>query len=115
MGDHLREHEGWITTSELRDLLESGDMTHAVGRQVVYSMGSHSGMQYPDFRAADQLTRAERDRAERTQAVTFVVKLARHASSLVTHDANEAAYLAGAFGKAGRFLSHRGGAACLVR
>ena len=117
VGDHLREHEGWITTPELRDLLESGDLTHAVGRQIVYSMGSQSGMQYLDFRAADQLTKAERDRAERTQAVTFVGKLARHAdeSSLVTHDANEAAYLAGAFGKAGRFLSHRGGAACLVR
>ena len=73
-------------------------------------------MQFPDFRAADKLTRAERDRAERTQAVTFVGKLARHADeSLVTHDANEAAYLAGAYGKAGRFLSHCGGAACLVR
>ena len=63
-----------------------------MGRQIVYSMGSQTGMQFPDFRAADQLTRAERDR-ERTQAVTFVGKLARHAdeSSLVTHDANEAA------------------------
>ena len=73
-------------------------------------------MQFPDFRS-DQLTRAEPDRAERTQAVTFVGKLARRAdeSSLVTHDANEAAYLAGAFGKAGKFLSHRGGAGCLVR
>ena len=62
MGAHLREHEGWITTPELRDLLESGDMTHAVGRQIVYSMGSQTGMQFPDFRAADQLTRAVRDR-----------------------------------------------------
>ena len=116
VGDHLREHEGWITTPELRDLLESGDLTHAVGRQVIYSVGAQAGVQFPDFHAG-QLTKAERDRAERNQAVTFVGKLARHAdeSSLVTHDANEAAYLAGAFGKAGRFLSHSGGAACLVR
>lgn len=116
VGDHLRRGEGWITTPELRDLLEAGDLTHAVGRQVVYSVGHSRGIKFPAFRG-DQLTAAERDRAERTQAVTFVGKLARHAdeSSLVTHDANEAAYLAGAFGKAGRFLSHRGGAACLVR
>jgi len=112
VGNHLRDHEGWITTPELHDLLESGDLIYAVARQVVYSVGVNSGIKYPNLFASHT--------TERTQAVTFVGKLARHAdeSSLVTHDANEAAYLAAAFGQAGRYLSAvsaASGAAHLVR
>ena len=109
VGNHLREHQGWITTPELRDLLESGDLVHAAARQIVYSVGANRGLKFPSSSAL----------TERTQAVTFVGKLARHAdeSSLITRDANEAAYLAGAFGKAGRYLSHASarGSAHLVR
>ena len=111
VGNHLRDHSGWITTPELHDLLESGDLIYAVARQVVYSVGVNRKMQFPATPVAC---------AERTQAVTFVGKFARHAdeSSLVTRDANEAAYLAGAFGQAGRYLScasAASGAAHLVR
>ena len=109
VGDHLRAHEGWITTPELYELLLAGDLKVARGRQVVYSAGAKEGLTFPPAFGSDP-------KSERDQAVRFVGKFARHAdeTSLVTHDKNEAAYLANAFGEAGRYLSHRNGAAYLV-
>ena len=113
VGSHLREHDGWITTPELYDLLLEGDLLVARGRQVVYSQGTKPGLKFPNHAGLG----APSARAERDQGVRFVGKFARHAdeTSLVTHDKNEAAYLARAYSKKGQYISHRDGAAYLVK
>lgn len=84
VGEHLRENEGWITTPELRDLLDSGDMMEATACEVVYWVGTKPSIKLP----------------ARDLAVRFVGKCARHDSSIVYHrpriiirDPNKAAYL----------------------
>lgn len=47
VGEHLRENEGWITTPELRELLDSGDMVAATAREVVYSVGTKPSIWFP--------------------------------------------------------------------
>ena len=113
VGSHLREHDGWITTPELHDLLLEGDLLVTQGRQVVYSLGTKAGLKFPSHAGGD----APSARAERDQGVRFVGKFARHAdeTNLVTHDKNEAAYLARAYSKKGQYIAHRDGAAYLVK
>ena len=67
VGEHLRENQGWITTPELKDLLDSGDLIEATAREVVYSVGTKPGIKSPS----------------RDLAVRFVGKCARHATSRV--------------------------------
>ena len=62
VGEHLREDEGWVTTPELRDLIDSGDMAAATAREVVYSVGKKPIIKFP----------------ARDLAVQFVGKCARH-------------------------------------
>ena len=40
MGEHLRKNQGWSSTPELKDLLDSGDLIEATAREVVYSVGT---------------------------------------------------------------------------
>lgn len=47
VGEHLRENEGWITTLELRDLLDSGDMMEATACEVVYWVGTKPSIKLP--------------------------------------------------------------------
>ena len=91
VGEHLRENEGWITTPELRDLLDSGDMVAATAREVVYSVGTKPCIKFP----------------ARDLAFQFVGKCARHGdkSSILVRDPNEAAYLCKTLGGTDRLLN----------
>ena len=92
VGEHLRENEGWITTPELRDLLDSGDLLEATAREVVYSVGTKPGIRFP---------------TDRDLAVRFVGKCARHGdeSSILVRDPNEAAFLCNTLGGTDRLLN----------
>ena len=116
LGSHLRKSEGWITTPELYDLLESGDLVSARAREIVYSMGKKVGLQYPDASSSSDadwgvnfVGRLAPAKAERTQGVHFVGKLARRGNqnTVLTHDKNEAAYLANSL--EGRFHEYVAG------
>ena len=91
VGEHLRENEGWITTPELRDLLDSGDMVAATAREVIYSVGVKPCIRFP----------------VRDLAVQFVGKCARHGdeSSILVRDPNEAAFLCNTLGGTDRLLN----------
>jgi hypothetical protein len=118
LGSHLRKNDGWITTPELYDLLVAGDLVSARGREIVYSMGRKPGLQYPDAPGTDDadwaitvVGKLGGVKAERTQAVHFVGKMARRANqtTILTHDKNEAAFLANSL--EGRFQEHVAGGA----
>ena len=91
VGEHLGENEGWITTPELRDLLDSGDMVAETAREIIYSVGVKPCIQFP---ASDL-------------AVLFVGKCARHGdeSSLLLRNSNEAAFLCNTLGGTDRLLN----------
>jgi hypothetical protein len=116
LGSHLQKNDGWITTPELYDLLVSGDLVSARAREILYSMGRKQGLQYPDAPGTDEadwaitvVSKLGAAKAERTQAVHFVGKLARRANqtTILTHDKNEAAFLANSL--EGRFQEHVAG------
>ncbi len=92
VGEHLRENEGWITTPELRDLLDTGDLLEATAHEVVYSVGTKPGIRFP---------------TDRDLAVRFVGKCARHGdeSSILVRDPNEAAFLCNTLGGTDRLLN----------
>ena len=79
VGEHLREH-GWITTPELADLFDSGDLVTATVHEVIYSTGTKPGILFP---------------FERHLAVRFVGKCARRGdeSTILIRDPNETASL----------------------
>ena len=89
--EHLRENEGWITTRELRDLLDSEDMVAATAREVIYSVGVKPCIWFP----------------ARDLSVLFVGKCARHGdeSSMLVRDPNEAAFLCNTLGGTDRLLN----------
>ena len=64
VGGHLRENRGWITTPELRDLLDAGDLMEVTLSEVVYSVGTKPSIRFP---------------FDRDMAVRFVGKCARPA------------------------------------
>jgi hypothetical protein len=100
-GKHLERNDGWLTTPELYDLLESGDLEHAVGREIVYTLGQPlERLVFPD---------------DRTLGVQLVGKCARRGNdtNIVTHDANEAAHLANALG--GRLIEYKAGDSFLIK
>jgi hypothetical protein len=80
VGEHLRENKGWVTTPELRDLLDAGDLVEATASEVLYSVGTKPGIKFP---------------FDRDLVVRFIGKCARHGdeSSILVRDPNEAAYL----------------------
>ncbi|KAK3763395.1 hypothetical protein RRG08_051501 [Elysia crispata] len=85
------ENKGWITTPELRNLLDSGDMVVATAREVIYSVGVKPCIRFP----------------ARYLAVLFVGKCARHGdeSSILVRDPNEAAFLCNTLGSTDRLLN----------
>ena len=91
VGEHLRENEGWITTPELRDLLDSGDLVAATALEVIYSVGVKPCIRLP----------------ARDLAVVFVGKCTRHGeeSSILVRDPNEAAFLCNTLGGTDRLLN----------
>ena len=92
VGEHLRENEGWITTPELRDLLDTGDLLEATAHEIVYSVGTKPRIRFP---------------TDRDLAVRFVGKCARHGdeSSILVRDPNEAAFLCNTLGGTDRLLN----------
>ena len=46
VGEHLQENKGWITTPELRDFLDLGDLLEATACEVVYSVGTKPGISF---------------------------------------------------------------------
>ena len=92
VGGHLRENRGWITTPELRDLLDAGDLMEVTLSEVVYSVGTKPSIRFP---------------FDRDRAVRFVGKCARRGdeSSILVRDPNEAAYLINVLGGADRLLN----------
>ena len=116
LGSHLKKNDGWITTPELYDLLVTGDLVSAHAREIVYSLGRKQGLQYPDAPSCEEADWATTfvgklgaTKFERTQAVHFVGKLSRKANqtTILTHDKNEAAFLANSL--EGRFQEHVAG------
>ena len=93
IGEHLQENDGWITTPELTDLMDAGDMTKATAREVLFSVGKKESIRFPHSpgQSKKDLFYPE----GRDLAVRFVGKCARHAaeSSIVVRDAEEAAFL----------------------
>ena len=80
MGEHPCENEGWITTLELKDALDTGDLVEATACEVVCSVGLKASIKF---------------KVGRELAVRFFGKCARHGneSSTIVHNSNEAAFL----------------------
>jgi len=95
VGQHLEQNEGWITTPELKDLLDSGDLVMATAREVLYSVGKKDSIKFPHSIACRPGGEDSQYPEGRDLAVRFVGKCARHGdeSSIVVRDREEAAYL----------------------
>ena len=94
VGEYLGENQGWITTPELHDLLDSGDLLEATSREVVYSVGTKPGIRFP---------------TDRDLAIRFVRKRARHGdeSSILVRDPNEAEFFCNTLGGTDHLLNFK--------
>lgn len=76
IGQHLAEKEGWIPTPLVDYLLSRGWLSNATPREVIYSVGKKSRIEFPP---------------DRDLAVCFVGSCARNAqvTSILVQDINE--------------------------
>ncbi|GBC45084.2 hypothetical protein GLOIN_2v1477001 [Rhizophagus irregularis DAOM 181602=DAOM 197198] len=94
IGQHLAEKEGWIPTPLVDYLLSRGWLSSATPREVIYSVGKKSRIEFPP---------------DRDLAVRFVGSCARNAqvTSILVRDINEADMLYEGDEKRGQWLHIR--------